>query len=172
MDSTLRDLLQQVVVLEASDLHLRAGAVPKVRRSGALEPLPVPAPAADDLARMLESAMSPDVLDAFARDLEADFAIAAEGIGRFRVNAFLARGAVGAVLRRIGEDPIPLDTLGMPESVGRLALRPRGLVLVTGPTGSGKSTTLSAMVDLVNQTRPVHVLTLEDPIEVVHRDKR
>ncbi len=172
MDSSLRDLLQQVVALEASDLHLRAGAVPKVRRSGALEPLPVPAPAPDELARMLESAMTRDVLDTFERDLEADFAIAAEGIGRFRVNAFLSRGEVGAVLRRIGEDPIPLETLGMPESVGRLALRPRGLVLVTGPTGSGKSTTLSAMIDLVNQTRPVHVLTLEDPIEVVHRDKR
>ena len=132
----------------------------------------MPAQDADELARVLGSAMSADVLEAFERDLEVDFAIAAEGIGRFRVNAFLSRGEVGAVLRRIGEDPLPLAQLGMPESVAKLALRPRGLVLVTGPTGSGKSTTLSAMVDLVNQTRAVHVLTLEDPIEVVHRDKR
>jgi twitching motility protein PilT len=128
--------------------------------------------AAEQLALMLRSAMTPEVRDTFERDLEADFALAAPGIGRFRVNAFRSRGTDGAVLRRIGENPIPLADLGMPEAVGRLAQRPRGLVLVTGPTGSGKSTTLSAMVDLVNQTRAVHVLTLEDPIEVVHRDKR
>jgi twitching motility protein PilT len=172
MDPALRELLERTVALEASDLHLRSGAVPKVRRSGSLEALPGEALGAEQLALMLRSAMTPEVRDSFERDLEADFALAAPGIGRFRVNAFRSRGTDGAVLRRIGENPLPLDALGMPEAVGRLALRPRGLVLVTGPTGSGKSTTLSAMVDLVNQTRAVHVLTLEDPIEVVHRDKR
>lgn len=172
LDADLRTLLEQVVALDASDLHLRSGAAPKVRRSGTLEALPVPALDPAELGRMLRGSMTAEVLAGFERDLEADFALAAPGVGRFRVNAFRARGADGAVLRRIGEEPLPLGELGMPDAVGRLALRPRGLVLVTGPTGSGKSTTLSAMVDLVNQTRAVHVLTLEDPIEVVHRDKR
>lgn len=167
----LTELLRLVVELGASDLHLRAGAVPKVRRTGSLEPLPVPVLDDEHLVRVLRGSMSEEVRAGFERDLEADFALTAPGIGRFRVNAFRARGSDGAVLRLIGDKPLPLEQLGMPEAVARLALRPRGLVLVTGPTGSGKSTTLSAMVDRVNASRAVHVLTLEDPIEVVHHDQ-
>ena len=172
IDPVLLDLLARVVEVEASDLHLRSDAVPRVRRAGALEALPVPALDAVTLSALLRTTMTPEVAASFARDLEADFAVAAPGIGRFRVNAFRSRGTDAAVLRRIGDRPVPLADLAMPDAVGRLAMRPRGLVLVTGPTGSGKSTTLSAMVDAVNAARAVHVLTLEDPIEVVHTDQR
>ena len=115
--------------------------------------------------------MSADVVQQFLETNEADYALSVPGTGRFRVNAFRARGAAGCVMRLVGSEPATLDQLGLPDVIRTLALEPRGLVLVTGPTGSGKTTTLAAMVDAINDARAVHILTLEDPIEVLHRDK-
>ena len=171
VDARLRDLLEAVCAADASDLHLRSGAVPRMRRGGALEAVGDQVYDAAALSAALRDCMSDAVRDGFERDLEADFALAVPGVARFRVNVFRARGADGAVLRRISDHPVPLEELGLPDVVRHLALRPRGLVLVTGPTGSGKSTTLAAMVDALNRARPVHILTLEDPIEVLHEDR-
>ncbi len=120
---------------------------------------------------MAREMMRVDLVDEFARTSEADFAHTVEGLGRFRVNAFRQRGHVGLVLRRVTIGAIPLEDLGLPEALGPLALQPRGLVLVTGPTGSGKTTTLAGMIDHINKNRAVHVVTIEDPIEVIHTDQ-
>ena len=164
-------LLQAVTDQGASDLHLRSNTWAKLRVLGALVTLGEEPLSGDQVTRMVRGAMDEGVLAEFERTQEADFAVSLSGVGRFRVNAFRARGSDGAVFRLIGAAPVPLPELGMPEAVHRLAMRPRGLVLVTGPTGSGKSTTLTAMVDAINERKAVHILTLEDPIEVLHRDK-
>lgn len=171
--ATLRiaPFLQAVVVNNGSDLHLKAGAPPRVRIRGSLVPLEVEPLTADALESLVRETMTPDVAAQFLATNEADYALAVEGIGRFRANAFRSRGTVGCVLRLVGDAPRSLADLGMPDVIRSLALEPRGLVLVTGPTGSGKTTTLAGMVDAVNETRAVHILTVEDPIEVIHRDK-
>src|SRR6478609_8492837 len=130
--------LQAVVVNNGSDLHLKVGGPPRVRIRGSLVPLEVEAQ--------------------FLATNEADYALAVTGIGRFRANAFRSRGTVGCVLRLVGDEPRSLADLAMPDVIRTLALEPRGLVLVTGPTGSGKTTTLAAMVDAVNEARAVHIL--------------
>jgi twitching motility protein PilT len=163
--------LQAVVVNHASDLHIKVGGPPKIRISGALVPLQVDPLTAEQAWSMIRETMPPDVEEQFARTNEADYALHVPDIGRFRVNAFRARGSSGCVLRLVGEEPLSLKALGVPDVIRGLALEPRGLVLITGPTGSGKTTTLAAMVDTVNEERAVHVLTIEDPIEVIHRDK-
>ncbi|MBZ5740027.1 type IV pilus twitching motility protein PilT [Nocardioides mangrovi] len=156
----------------ASDLHLRPDTTPKLRISGTLVPVGDRAYGGSEVDHMVRSSMPPAVLAGFEADNEADYAVTVDGVGRFRVNAFRTRADTGAVLRLVSDHPLTLAELGMPEVVSRLALVPRGLVLVTGPTGSGKTTTLAGIVDLVNEQRAVHVLTLEDPIEVLHHDKR
>jgi twitching motility protein PilT len=171
MSLQIAPYLQALVVNHGSDLHLKAGASPRIRISGALVPLQVAPLSAETALDLIRETMPPDVADHYASTNEADYALNAPGIGRFRVNAFRARGAAGCVMRLVGDEPTPLVELGLPAVIGRLALEPRGLVLVTGPTGSGKTTTLAAMVDAINEVRSVHVLTLEDPIEVIHRDK-
>ena len=171
MTLQIAPFLQAVVVNGASDLHIKAGGPPKIRISGSLVPLQVDPLTADQAWSLIRETMPPDVEEQFSSTNEADYALQVAGIGRFRVNAFRARGTAGCVLRLVGDEPMSLATLGLPEVIRRLALEPRGLVLVTGPTGSGKTTTLAAMVDAVNETRAVHVLTVEDPIEVIHRDK-
>jgi twitching motility protein PilT len=163
--------LQAVVVNHGSDLHLKVGSPPKIRISGSLVPLQVDPLTVDTAWSLIRETMPADVEQQFVATNEADYALHVPGIGRFRVNAFRARGAAGCVMRLVGDEPASLNDLGLPDVVRRLALEPRGLLLVTGPTGSGKTTTLSAMVDAVNESRAVHVLTIEDPIEVVHRDK-
>jgi twitching motility protein PilT len=112
-----------------------------------------------------------DLIAEFAATNEADFAYSVPGLGRFRVNAFRSRGSSGMVFRRVSVGAIPLDELGLPPVISALAMEPRGLVLVTGPTGSGKTTTLAGMIDQINNNREVHVVTIEDPIEVLHFDK-
>ena len=171
MPLQIAPFLQAVVANNASDLHLKAGSAPRIRISGSLVPLQVEPLTADRALALIQETMPPDVQEKFGRTNEADYALQVPGIGRFRVNAFRARGTAGCVLRLVGEEPMSLARLGLPAVIRRLALEPRGLVLVTGPTGSGKTTTLSAMVDAVNEARAVHVLTIEDPIEVIHRDK-
>ncbi|WP_244963015.1 type IV pilus twitching motility protein PilT [Nocardioides dongkuii] len=166
----LRALLEAVVQAGASDLHLRSDEQPRMRVQGALVGIG-PVVTADEVSAMMGSAMSDDVRATYAAVMEADFAVHLPGVGRFRVNAFRTQGRDACVLRRITDEPLSLDALDMPPVVRKLAMQTRGLVLVTGPTGSGKTTTLSAMIDAINDERAVHVLTLEDPIEVVHRSR-
>jgi twitching motility protein PilT len=120
---------------------------------------------------MVNEVLRGDLVEEFSRSNEADFAYSVQGIGRFRVNAFRSRGSAGMVFRRVSVGAIPLDDLGLPPVISALAMEPRGLVLVTGPTGSGKTTTLAGMIDQINTNREVHIVTIEDPIEVLHFDK-
>ncbi len=165
----LDQLLERLLAEGGSDLHLTVGKQPSVRVHGALRPLdgaPVLEP--EPLRALLFDALHPSKRERFEERKELDTAYAIPGLGRFRMNLFVQRGAVGAVIRAIPDHVPELESLGLPEIVKELADRPRGLVLVTGPTGSGKSTTLAAMVDRINQSKPVHIMTVEDPIEHVH----
>jgi twitching motility protein PilT len=168
----LEPYLRALVELLGSDLHCKVGSAPRVRIDGVLRTLQAPALTAADTEQMLREVLRPDLLEHFTRTSEVDFACSLPGVGRFRVNAFRSRGTVGLVVRRVAVGAVGLDDLGLPPAVGQLALEPRGLVLVTGPTGSGKTTTLAAMIDRINTMREVHVVTIEDPIEVLHEDKR
>jgi twitching motility protein PilT len=126
---------------------------------------------AAETEQMVAEVLRADLVEEFWRTNEADFAYSLPGVGRFRVNAFRARGSAGLVFRRVSVGAIPLEELGVPPIVASLALEPRGLVLVTGPTGSGKTTTLAGMIDHINTNREVHIITIEDPIEVLHFDQ-
>ncbi len=164
--------LRALVDTSGSDLHLKAGVVPRIRVDGTLHPLRTGPLSPSDTERMLTQIIRDDLVEEFEQTGEADFALMIDGVGRFRVNAFRQRGDVGLVLRRVAIGAIPLQDLGLPEAVQALSLQPRGLILVTGPTGSGKTTTLAGMVDEINKNRDVHVVTIEDPIEIIHHDKR
>ncbi|WP_456823811.1 type IV pilus twitching motility protein PilT [Cellulomonas sp. P5_E12] len=155
-----------------SDLHCKVGSAPRVRVDGRLRKLQVPDLTPADTERMLEEVLPNDLVDTFRDNHEADFAYSVSGVGRFRVNAYQARGTYGMVFRRVAVGAQSLAELALPEVVGELALEPRGLVLVTGPTGSGKTTTLASMVDLINTLREVNIVTIEDPIEILHHDKK
>jgi twitching motility protein PilT len=163
--------LRSLVELFGSDLHCKAGSPPRIRLDGHLRKLDAPVLTSEDTAHMVREVIRPDLLEEFDNSNEIDFAYSINGLGRFRVNVFRARGAVGLVFRRVTVGAIALEELGLPETISKLALEPRGLVLVTGPTGSGKTTTLASMVDLINRTREAHIVTIEDPIEVLHEDK-
>lgn len=163
--------LRALAEVFGSDLHCKVGSPPRVRIDGRLRRLQAPVLTAEDTERMVREVLRGDLAEEFDRTHEADFAHVVPGLGRFRVNAFRARGAAGLVFRRVAIGAIPLEDLGLPPTVASLALEPRGLVLVTGPTGSGKTTTLAGMVDLINAQREVHIVTVEDPIEVLHEDK-
>jgi len=155
-----------------SDLHVKVGSAPRVRVDGRLRSLQVRALTPADTQRMVAEVLPADLVEIFRVTHEADFAFSLSGVGRFRVNAYQARGTNAIVFRRVGVGAQSLVELGLPEVVGELALEPRGLVLVTGPTGSGKTTTLASMVDLINTYREVNIVTIEDPIEVLHQDKK
>jgi twitching motility protein PilT len=168
---TLTELLKAAQDRGGSDLHLAVGAPPTVRIDGDLHRLPLP-PLTADVARTLAcSALSDEQRRWFEERDDIDLALSVRGVGRCRCNLFRQRGVVSAVFRLVPETIRPLEDLGLPPAVAWLAERPRGLVLVTGRTGSGKSTTLAAMVDRINESRPVHVLTIEDPIEFIHQHK-
>jgi twitching motility protein PilT len=154
-----------------SDLHCKVGSPPRVRIDGKLRKLQAPVLTPRDTEAFVKQVLREDLREEFAKTNEADFAYSVPGVGRFRVNVFRSRGTAGLVFRRVSIGAMPLDDLGLPEVIGKLALEPRGLVLVTGPTGSGKTTTLAGMVDLINTQREVHIVTIEDPIEVLHHDK-
>jgi twitching motility protein PilT len=157
----------------ASDLHLCAGEPPRLRRDGDLDVLEgYRAPASDELRALLYEITPGRQREAFEASNDADFAYEVPGRARFRVNLFRERRGVGAVLRQIPTRIPTAEELELPEAVRRLALLSKGLVLVTGPTGSGKSTTLAAIIDLINRTRREHVITIEDPIEFVHPSNR
>jgi twitching motility protein PilT len=170
----IRPLLELMVKREASDLHLKVGSPPGLRIHGELEPVEgMPKLSAPDTASLVDQLMTTDGQKAaYENNLEADFSYSVEGLARFRVNVFHQRGACGAVLRKIPYEIPPLESMGFPRVVHDLCHKPRGLVLVTGPTGSGKSTTLAAMIDQINRIEHGHILTLEDPIEFIHHDKK
>jgi twitching motility protein PilT len=169
--TTIEPFLRALVECGGSDLHCKVGSPPRVRVDGRLRKLQTPDLTASDTELMVREVLRDDLVQEFERTNEADFAYSVAGVGRFRVNAFRARGAAGLVFRRVSVGAIPLAELGLPEVLGPMALEPRGLVLVTGPTGSGKTTTLAGMVDHINANREVHIVTIEDPIEVLHFDK-
>ena len=167
------DILTEVLDRNASDLHLAAGARPTVRVRGhlvALESQPVMN--ADDTREIVYSILSSGQRQRLETDWQIDFAYSVPGRARFRVNAYFQRSAISAAFRLIPEVITPIDSLGLPAVVHEFTRKPRGLVLVTGPTGSGKSTSLAAMVDEINDTRDEHILTIEDPIEFLHGHKR
>jgi twitching motility protein PilT len=157
--------------VNGSDLHVKVGSPPRVRIDGRLRKLQAPTLSPADTEHMVAEVLRDDLIAEFARTNEADFAYSVPGLGRFRVNAFRSRGSAGMVFRRVSVGAIALDDLGLPPVLSALAMEPRGLVLVTGPTGSGKTTTLAGMIDHINNNREVHVVTIEDPIEVLHFDK-
>jgi len=165
-------LLRALVESGGSDLHCKVGSAPRVRVDGVLRQLTELELRPEDTEHFVREVLRADLIEEFARTNEADFAYGIEGVGRFRVNAFRQRGYAGLVFRRVSLGAIALDDLGLPAVLSALSLEPRGLVLVTGPTGSGKSTTLSGMVDHINLHRDAHIVTIEDPIEVMHVDKR
>lgn len=169
---TLPDLLKQTLEAGASDLHLSIGSPPQVRIDGHLRRLAAPDLTPESTKSLVYSVLTDSQKKQFEDTWECDLAFGLTGVGRFRCNVFNQRGAVGAVFRLIPEKIRPLEELGLPPVLAQLADRPRGLVLVTGPTGSGKSTTLAAMIDRINQSRPAHILTIEDPIEYLHTHKR
>ncbi|NAZ81259.1 PilT/PilU family type 4a pilus ATPase [Kineococcus sp. R8] len=164
--------LRALVELRGSDLHCKAGSPPRVRIDGRLRSLQAPPLTPADTEAMLAQVLRPDLVEEFHRTNEADFAYGLpHGVGRFRVNAFRQRGSVALVLRRVASQAVPLSALSVPPVLESLALEHRGLVLVTGPTGSGKTTTLAGMIDHINATRESHIVTIEDPIEILHSDK-
>jgi twitching motility protein PilT len=169
---TLNELLQGMLELGASDLHLTAGSPALVRVHGDLEPLrdcPVLPP--DLIQRVLYTILTQKQRERFETDLELDFAYSLPGAARFRVNVYRQRENLGAAFRRIPYEIKTLEELGVPASIGSFSSLPRGMVLVTGPTGSGKSTTLASLIDQANRTRRDHIMTVEDPIEFLHRHK-
>jgi twitching motility protein PilT len=173
VDAELLMALETVVVEGASDLHVSIGSPPMIRVDGALRPIPGVEPwDRERVAAALYSLLTDEQQAQFDDVLELDFAFTLSEESRFRVNFYLQRGAIGGAFRLIPTEIKPLSALGVPEVVGEFGKLPRGLVLVTGPTGSGKSTTLAALIDLVNTTRSDHIVTVEDPIEFMHTNKR
>jgi twitching motility protein PilT len=167
----LRDILHTAVTHGASDVHIRTGAQPTIRVSGDLWPLDIPELTAEEAEELVLGAMPTESdRQSFLRDYECDFALTSPGIGRFRVNAYRTRGGAAMVLRHVKEQIPSFEQLGLPLVARDLALMPSGLVLVCGPTGSGKTTTLAAMVDAINTERRCHILTIEDPIEFLHQN--
>ncbi len=165
----MQQLLREAVALKASDLHITVGIPPVLRIDGKLVRTDLPPLKPDDTENLLTTIASESQLAAFDDWGEIDFSYAIPGLSRFRVNAFRQRGATAIAVRVVAERVPTLAELGMPETVANLADKPRGLVLVTGPTGSGKSTTLAAMIDRINRGRTCHIVTIEDPIEYLHR---
>jgi twitching motility protein PilT len=169
----VHDYLRYLVDKSGSDLHLKAGGPAYVRIDGALEAVDsLPPLAPEDTVAFADRLMDDASRQRFARGQEADFAYSLHGAGRFRVAVFNQRGSVGIVLRRVLPGSQGFTELGLPPAVRRLAEEHRGLVLVTGPTGSGKTTTTAAMINHVNQTRSCHIVTIEDPIEILHTDDK
>jgi twitching motility protein PilT len=172
-DLHINDLLELVIQWGGSDLHLASGSPPVIRVNGDLRPIPdIPVLNGSQIRQMVYSILTQKQREKFEKELELDTSYALPGKGRFRVNVFLQRDSVGAVMRAIPFEVIDYDKLGVPPAVKTWAFLPRGLVLITGPTGSGKSTTLASLIDIVNRERSVHIMTVEDPIEFLHNHKR
>jgi twitching motility protein PilT len=168
----LVDVLLEVLERDASDLHLTVGSPPIIRINGALERLDYQRLSANDTRELIYSILSQDQRQRLENEWEIDFSYSVPGRARFRVNAYFQRNSLGAAFRLIPINIKRLEELGLPQSLHDLTRKPRGFVVVTGPTGSGKSTTLAAMIDEINETRDEHIMTIEDPIEFLHRHKK
>jgi twitching motility protein PilT len=167
-----RNVLRQMLERNASDLHLKVGCAPTLRVDGDLLSLPMPPMRSDEMKSLAESIMPPKRQKEFAELKEADFALGVPGIGRFRVNAYQQRGTIAYAFRIVPFQAQTIAELNLPPVLESIALKPRGLVLVTGVTGSGKSTALAAMIQYINQNRNANIITIEDPIEFLHRDNK
>jgi twitching motility protein PilT len=173
MDLDFAEVLLEVINRRASDLHITAGAPPMLRVRGRLVPIEgYPALTATQTREIVYSILSNAQRQKFENNWQLDFAYQIPNRARFRVNAYFQRAAVGAAFRLIPFEVVPFEQLGLPASVAEFANRARGLVLVTGPTGSGKSTTLASLIDLINSSREEHIMTIEDPIEFLHGHKK
>ena len=168
---TMHDLLQATIDNGASDLHVRARMPPELRVHGELQPIAEEVFDEADTYKLCTEIMTKEQIDEVERKGGADFAVSHEDGTRFRVSVFKERKRWGCVLRMIPSTLLTLEKIGLPETVKELLFKPRGLILVTGPTGSGKSTTLASMIDVINQERGVHIITIEDPIEFYHTSK-
>ncbi len=167
----MESLLREAVARHASDLHVTVGVPPLIRINGALIKLDLPPLGVDDTAQLFEEIVAEDRRTQFNQNGEVDFSHTVFGLSRFRVNVFRQRGSIAIAIRIIPERVPSLQELKLPDVLRELARKPRGLVLVTGPTGSGKSTTMAAMIDQINHERACNILTLEDPIEYLHRHR-
>ncbi len=165
-----KSVLQQIVQMNASDLHLKVGRPPTVRVNGDLHPLDLPPLKPEDLKTLAEQLMNPKQVKQFTEEKECDFAIGVPGIGRFRVNLYQQRGSLCFAMRAIPYQAKTLEELSLPKVLQEISLKPRGLILVTGVTGAGKSTALAAMIQHINENHKSNIITIEDPIEFLHRD--
>jgi twitching motility protein PilT len=173
MNFDFADILLKVVEHKASDLHITSGAPPTVRVRGSLVPIEgLPNLTPTDTREIIYAILSSSQRQALETHWQLDFAYSVPGVGRFRVNTFFQRGTLGAAFRLIPSETVPIEQLGLPPVIRGFAKKPRGIVLVTGPTGSGKSTTLASLINEINETRDEHILTIEDPIEFLHNHKR
>lgn len=168
----IEEILEKVVELKGSDLHISAGLPPIFRIDGKLQRTDAPALTSDDVETLLFPMLSNEQRRKLEQEWELDFSYGIQGLSRFRVNFYKDKGNYAAAFRVITSIVPTFEALGLPDIVRKTAEKPRGLVLVTGPTGSGKSTTLAAMIDYINNTRCEHILTIEDPIEFVHTSKK
>ena len=165
-----KSILQHMIQQNASDLHLKVGRPPSVRIDGHMVLLEMAPLTQEDLRSLAEQIMAPKNIKEFSEQKESDFALAVPGVGRFRVNAYQQRGTIAYAMRMVPFQAKTIGELNLPDVVERIALMPRGLVLVTGITGSGKSTALASMLHYINQNRHANIITIEDPIEFLHRD--
>ena len=172
MEFDFADVLLQVMERDASDLHLTAGSPPMIRQHGKLHPLDYPALTPQTTREVVYSILTNDQRQRLETDWQIDFAYSIPGKARFRVNAYFQRAALSAAFRLIPSEMPKLADLALPPILQEFTKKPRGFVLVTGPTGSGKSTTLAAMLDMINDERHEHILTIEDPIEFLHKHKK
>src|SRR6476620_7927083 len=172
MSLDFASVLTKMGEVRASDVHLTAGFPPALRVRGRIVPMDdYPQLGPQDTREIVYSILNDSQRKRFENQQQLDFAYAIPGVARFRVNTFFQRGAISAAFRHIPAEIQSLESLGLPAVLEEPTRKPRGLVLVTGPTGSGKSTTLAAMIDEINRTRPDHIITIEDPIEFLHRHK-
>ncbi len=167
------DVLHQMVEAKASDVHITAGFPPAIRDKGHIKPMEgFPKLNGQQTREVVYSILNDDQRKRFENNKQLDFAYAIPGVARFRVNCYFQRGSVSAAFRLVPQEIPALNSLGVPEILRELTRKPRGFILVTGPTGSGKSTTLAAMIDAINREREDHILTIEDPIEFLHQHKK
>ncbi|MBD3322758.1 MAG: PilT/PilU family type 4a pilus ATPase [Chitinivibrionales bacterium] len=169
---SIQELLSQVLDLNASDLHLTAGAPPLYRIDGKLVPKGAESLSPDQVLKLAYSIMNEQQRKLFEQNREVDFSFGVQNLCRFRANVFQQRGCTACAIRQIPFKILSLETLGLPPVLSKVAEKPNGLILITGPTGSGKSTTLAALIDKINSERNGHILTVEDPIEFVHPHKK
>jgi twitching motility protein PilT len=171
-DLTLRQLLEDMVRRKASDLHITAGVPPELRIDGSITPTEYEVLTAEKCTSLAYSVLSDEQRKRFETTKELDFSFGVKGLSRFRANTYVQRGVTSMAIRQIPYEILPMDQLGLPAVVREFTNAQKGLVLVTGPTGSGKSTTLAAMLDKINGSRQAHIMTIEDPIEYIHHHKK